>query len=76
VLLKPPIVYLDTPHEKYRFLPNTANELHLLRTTSSIGYATPFMPITISSFKLAGGGVAPGAGPFIVTFYSIHVSAR
>jgi hypothetical protein len=75
LVLKPPILFMNTPGAKYRFITGTAGDLHLLRTTPSIGYDAPFMPPTISSFTLSGAFISPNTGRFVVSFYSIRISA-
>ena len=75
-VLKPPIMYINVPGAQFRLLTGTASDFHLLKTPSSIGYAAPFMPPSISSFTLSGAGIAPMTGHYVVSFYSIHVSAQ
>jgi hypothetical protein len=74
IVLKPPITYMSVPGARYRFVVGTADDLHLMRPASSAGYSPPFLPPSIPSFELLGGGVAPGAGRFVVSFYSIRVT--
>jgi len=75
ILLKPPIVYLTASGRPYRFLPGTAGDLHLLRGTPSMGYATQFIPTNIPHFHLSGAGVSPGSGHYVVNFYSMSVAS-
>jgi hypothetical protein len=74
IVLKPPITYLSVPGARYRFVVGTADDLHLMRPASSVGYSPPFLAPSIPSFELSGGGVAPGTGRFVVSFYSIRVA--
>jgi hypothetical protein len=75
LVLKPPNMFMTTPRTTYRFLAETAGDLHLLRPTSSIGYSSQFTPTSIRSFDLNGAGVRNGTGHYVASFYSIHVAA-
>jgi hypothetical protein len=75
LILKPPIVLLNSAGITYRFVTATAGDLHLLRPASSIGYTAPFMPSTVASFTLTGAGMAPGTGHYSVSFFGIRVAA-
>jgi hypothetical protein len=75
-VLKPPVMFMNVPGSQFRFIAGTAGDLHLLGTTSAIGYTAPFMPTRVPSFTLSGAGIAPLSGHYVVSFYSIRVSTR
>ena len=60
VVLKPPNLFMTTPHATYRLLTGTAGDLHLLRPTSSLGYASQFMPTTIAFLRPSWCGNSEG----------------
>jgi len=72
--LKPPPASIVTSVGSFRFVVPTAGDLHLLRPSSTVGYAPAFDPSNIAWFYLAGGGVRSGAGTYSVIFYALPVS--
>ena len=74
ILLKPPTTSIATNAGTYRFIVGTANDLHLLRPSSSLGYSAPFRPPSLDSVELSGAGAGSGA-QFEIDFYLLKVDA-
>ena len=75
LLFKPPAVMLRVDgSNNYRFIPDTAGDLHILRPSTRLGYSPGYAPGTVSSLSISELG--PGASPpsAKVTFYAQPVA--
>ena len=59
--------------QKYRFIPGTASDAHVLAVPGSLGYPPAFTPPAIRQFEFSGGGWAAGQGSVHVTFYAVSL---
>ncbi len=79
LVLKPPAVHLQGRAGKplttvrYRLVPATAPEPHVLTTPSSLGYSLAYTPPQVHSFSLTGGGWRSGSGRVRVEFLEVSV---
>ena len=60
----------------YRFLPDNADDDHVLAVPRSLGYPALFAPQPIHKLELVGGGWATGQGSVHVTFYSVSLRSH
>ncbi len=74
--LRPPAVYLwawagqGRRPTRYRFVPGTAADAHVVAVPPALGYSPPFAPPTLQAVELSGGGWARGQGTVRVTLYA------
>lgn len=79
LVLRPPAAYLDgwagrpLTKVRYRLVPATAPEPHVLTTPASLGYSLAYTPPQIHSFRLTGGGWSNGSGSVKVEFLQVPV---
>jgi hypothetical protein len=76
VLLKPPLTYVTvwsgpSVPSRYRFIPGTAGDVHVMSVPSALGYAAPFTPPPIKKLEVSGGGWSTGRGVVTITFYAV-----
>jgi hypothetical protein len=74
LVLKPPVASIDTSSGSFRFIMDTAGDLHLMQPSTTTGYSAPFQPPSLSWFSLNGAGIAPGQGSYRIQFYRIRVA--
>ena len=58
---------------RYRLVPATAPEPHVLTTPASLGYSLAYTPAQLHSFRLSGGGWRSGSGTVRVEFLEVAV---
>ena len=80
-LLKPPPMYLslweaDGRALRYRFVPGTAGDEHVLDVPGTLGFASRFMPPDAQEIELSGGGWRPGQGSLTVRFEELSLRPR
>ena len=78
--LKPPelTAYVGThgsrSTERFRFIPGTSGDAHVLAAPRELGYAPAFSPPALDRLELAGGGWAHGQGEVSVTFLAVPMA--
>ena len=82
LVLKPPQMSLTAwsnghkpQSERYRFVPGTAADPHVLSVPSTLGYSPAFTPPAVGKLEIAGGGWSTGQGDVTVSFYAVRVGA-
>ena len=82
VVLKPPAMSFTTwsrAHERngarYRFVPGTAADPHVLSVPAALGYSAGFTPPPVGRLELGGGGWSTGDGNITVSFYAVRLGA-
>jgi hypothetical protein len=79
-LLKPPelTAYVATlgsrSTERFRFIPGTSDDAHVLAAPRQLGYAPAFSPPALDWIELSGGGWARGQGEVSVTFLAVPMA--
>ncbi|MGA3221492.1 MAG: hypothetical protein ABSE77_20870 [Acidimicrobiales bacterium] len=58
----------------YRFIPGTAQDVHVLSAPASLGYSPLFTPASVHRIDLSGDGWQAGGGEVGVTFYALSVA--
>ena len=79
VVLKPPDTYLSSRTSRglpvrYRFVPGTAGDDHVLSVPRALGYSPHFTPVTARQLAFSGGGWATGQGSVTVTFLAVSMA--
>lgn len=77
-LLKPPAVYLSIwdgrgAVTRYRFVPGTAGDEHVLVVPATLGYAARFSPAPAREIEFSGGGWGAGQGTVTVSFEELSL---
>jgi hypothetical protein len=62
--------------ERYRFIPGTASDMHVLAVPGSLGYPAVFTPSAVHQLEFTGGGWSAGQGSVRVTFYAVSLGRR
>ncbi|MGH9058763.1 MAG: hypothetical protein ACRDZY_04490, partial [Acidimicrobiales bacterium] len=79
VVLRPPVVDVQIrsaaspASSSYRFIPATAPDQHLVAPPADLGWTGPYLPPTIKSMRLTGGGMGPSRSGVTVRFYAVPV---
>lgn len=77
VVLRPPAMYIqiqaaDGRTHRYRFVPGTAGDAHVVSAPAALRYSEPFTPLDARSVELSGDGWASGQGKWTVTFDALR----
>ena len=68
--------YAGAVAQKYRFIPGTALDAHVLAVPTSLRYPPAFTPPGMRELEFTGGGWSAGEGSVHVTFYAVSLSRR
>ncbi len=68
--------YAGAVAQKYRFIPGTAPDAHVLAVPASLRYPPAFTPPGMRELEFTGGGWPAGQGSVRVTFYAVSLSRR
>ncbi len=79
LLLRPPLVNVqvrtgDGPAQTYRFIYATAGEPHIVAPPSTLGSTGAYVPFTIKTLRLTGGGLGQTTGGVTVHFWEVSVA--
>jgi hypothetical protein len=76
LLFKPPDVYMAANHgtEKWRFVAATGPEPHVLRTPTTLGYSSAFVPVQVRTLLLSVDGEGPSTSGVTITFSAVPMA--
>lgn len=76
LLYKPPNVFFtaNDGKETWRFVTATGPDMHILRTSSALGYSPAFVPLPIRNLEFSIAGAGPSTSGITVTFYAVPMS--
>jgi hypothetical protein len=75
LVLKARAIQMTVPGTSYRFIAGTGQDLHIMRTTSTLGYNAPYSPPQIDSFTMYERNLFNDGGRYTINFFTMHIAA-
>jgi hypothetical protein len=77
LLYKPPILLfaVNDGKETWRFLGGTGPDLHILHTSSNLGYSPVFSPVSAANLEFTMSGGSPSTSGIKIKFYDVPMTA-